>query len=45
MDIIYHNLEKKKSVSYGTLTIVIIVTLLVAFLVFENLGSIGNWIS
>ncbi len=46
MELTQHNItQKKDGISYTTLIIVVIVTLLVAFLVFKNLWSIGDWIS
>lgn len=37
--------QKKNGVSVRVLVLVIIITFLLAFLVFKNLGTIGNWIS
>lgn len=49
MDMIHenlqHNLHKKNGVSVWTLVLVIVITFLVAFLVFKNLNNIGNRIS
>ncbi len=48
MDIIHEHLQHpapKKSVSLWTLVLVVLITFFVAFLVFKNLWTIGNWLS
>jgi len=49
MDMIHENLQyniqKKNGVSPLVLVLVIVITFLFAFLVFKNLGNIGDWIS